>query len=698
MEKIISPFIASQFPEIYREEGPTLVAFIQAYYEWLDQVGNVGNLTRSIQDYTDIDTTLDQFISYFTNTYLNGIPVNVVSDKRLLVKHIKEFYQAKGSFRATQLLFRIVFNEDIDIVYPSDFILKGSDGTWVVPRYIEVTDSPYLSKLIGKQIYGSTTNATATVEQYIVKTFNNKIVNVLILSNLKGNFSYGELILNDSIGMSVSASPIVFGSLSSISITQGGANYNVGDILNVVGSGVGGRARVISTREENGTVSFQLINGGYGYSLGATVEVSGGYGTGASFSVGGLIDTQVFSINTDYINLYYNTQLEIPSYGYILYLTGISGTFQIGESVTMSANVLPLDITYLSGNSAVTGDIFSNTSLSISNVSVVESQGSYLLVTANTAMLNKINPLPSGGIILTSTSNSVIEINSTIIPYTLSGNGTVFAVNSSSISLNNINGRFSNTFSVKGLTSNAIGTVLNSYRATNWMFPSVNIPDVENLDTSILNTLTYDTKIIGTISYLNNINPGIGYSSNPVVTISEPEIAALQIPDNIGGYWGQDAVVTASANSSYGIVTGIQIIDSGYGYVPNENVVLDSNNVFSVNGISSVYNTGYSSGYFKDRKGFLSDQNYLQDSNYYQAYSYEIIASRMFSTYKKLVEDFVHPCGMKLFGKYALKDYNLSSSSITHDDRVINNVGYSSLLDFSNRYNSQYLPLFNFGF
>jgi hypothetical protein len=36
IEKTISPFIREQFPEFYKEEGELFIAFVQAYYEWME--------------------------------------------------------------------------------------------------------------------------------------------------------------------------------------------------------------------------------------------------------------------------------------------------------------------------------------------------------------------------------------------------------------------------------------------------------------------------------------------------------------------------------------------------------------------------------------------------------------------------------------------------------------------------------------
>ena len=39
IENWISPLIEEQFPAIYRTDGPLMVAFVKAYYEFLEQSG-----------------------------------------------------------------------------------------------------------------------------------------------------------------------------------------------------------------------------------------------------------------------------------------------------------------------------------------------------------------------------------------------------------------------------------------------------------------------------------------------------------------------------------------------------------------------------------------------------------------------------------------------------------------------------------
>ena len=136
IEKYVSPFIQQQFPAFYQDQGPNFIAFLRAYYEWAEQTnlsdstsGFIGK-ARSIPEYLDLDNTQQQFLNYFKNTYLNSIPTNIAADQVLLSKHILDLYRSKGSPRAYQLLFRMLFNEDIDVYIPGNDIFKPSDNFW----------------------------------------------------------------------------------------------------------------------------------------------------------------------------------------------------------------------------------------------------------------------------------------------------------------------------------------------------------------------------------------------------------------------------------------------------------------------------------------------------------------------------------------------------------------------------------------
>jgi hypothetical protein len=678
--KNISTLIKSQFPVFYREQGPNFIAFVQSYYEWLEQQGNVTNLTRSMFETMDIDKTAAEFVVHFKNKYIANIPNDIMADKRLLVKHIIDLYRSKGNENSYRLLFRILFNEDIDFYVPSEYMFKPSDNTWYVPNYIEVSDSPYLQQLVGHPIYSSG-RGTAVVEDYNIKIIKGKTVNILHLSNIEGSFQFGEEIYsNDFPDLNIKNAPIIFGSLSTVSVTSGGYNYEIGDLLDVTGSGFAGVARVASTINQNGKVAFKLVNGGQGFSRTPNITITGGSGAGASFQVGGITDTQIVSLNTDSIDGLKNTLLDIGTEGLYLNITSASGTFNNNEYIRISANTRHADVTQVYGVMS-SGESISNSALGITGLTVYNSDGNMIYFTGTDLALENANLAP-GVILVSNTSSSLVQINALFDKVTVSGNGVVnsYASNTTVLTLFNSTadiGYFIPGTTVTGLTSGKTAIVAATRRLTNWgsYFPAGF--GNENLDSNLGNTLRFVTKEIGTITFLNNINPGIGYSSDPVIEIVEPLVYDLRIPDGNGGYLGFDSVVTGKAGVANGIVTGVTIYDSGLGYIPNENVILsNATNPAAVSGTTVIDLNGVSAGSYKNTKSFLSETMKIQDSDFYQAFSYRITAARMVDTYRKFVLDLVHPAGFKLFGAYALKS-ELTEQNSEAISFTLNNVSYS---------------------
>ena len=743
IEKYITPFIESQFPLFYQEEGPYFIEFVKAYYSWLESQGEILNQSRSLMEYRDLDTTLDNFIIYFKNKYINSLPENVLADKKLLIKYILDLYRSKGSDQSYALLFKLLFNEDIELYVPGKNLFTLSDGEWTVPRYIEVTDNPNLVNLIGNKIYSSSTLSTAVVDNYFTKIVNNKFINVLVLNSIQGNFKFGEKILCETINeITTENAPVIIGSLSSVSITDGGLNYNVGDVLNIKNSGIGGLGRVVATTSKNGQVEFTLYDGGSGFSLDSIVNVTGeihnlisatntdpvrvetstphnlsnsdtlridyvlgmedlnvpsysyyanvvnstavdlysnyeltstvdgtgfgtyisntGYlylntgGTGASFQIGSIVNKEIYRINTDNISDYFLEKMDSPVSGYNISYSSLTGTINSGDQIEMAnVDVLSLDVEVLNASILANGEILSNTSLGIANLTVVNSDDTYIQLKGSD--ITNAN-LQVGTILISDVSNTYIHVNNIFPIETINASATAFFVNSSVVSVNNQIGYFLFGEPLLDTVSGASATIDSVERLTDYGFPAVAIPDIENMDTYVGNALTIVDKEVGTIASLKNINSGEGYATDPVVTIIEPLIYELREIGSNGGYKGFNANVVAAAGYAEGIVTAIEVIDSGYGYQRDTEVSLTTaNNQYAVKGISVVDLGGKSKGYWKNNKSFLSDTIYLQDSYYYQKFSYEILATRMLETYETYIKNLIHPSGMKLFGKFFIK-------------------------------------------
>ena len=573
LDKIISPLIAQQFPNFYRENSPEFIAFVRAYYEWMEQSGRdikyteptgvyligdiitnqigsiaivnlidstrnyiqvgsvqglfqakdvitnqnqiqatissvyfsgVNYLSRSLLEIIDVDQTQQEFIDHFKHTYLLLLPKDIISNKQLLVKHILDLYRSKGTPRSYELLFRLLFDEDIELYIPNQYILKPSDGEWKVPSYIETTGSLYLYKLIGKKIYSSSGLASAVVENYYEKIEQNRVINVLNLTSLQGRFKYGEYVVCPEIPELSSSPPImIIGSLMAVAVENGGYGYNIGDITTVKGSGSGGKARVVSTRDENGKVVFTLLNGGSGYSLNSIVTVANTSvgGTGATFTVGGLTNLEIYNINTDIINDHINTLIDSTP-GMNINVINETGVFTVSNTVTASANIITFDCTYLTGSQVANGESLSNTSLGISNLIAYRSDGPLVQCTGPDANLVNAN-IVSGTILTSNTSKSSFIINTAWAKETITGSGNVVSQNTSVISLNTVTGYFIPTNTIVDTHTGHIANVVSVVRNTDWFFSAT--PYIDNLDTPIVNTLNYVILQVGTITYLNNL-------------------------------------------------------------------------------------------------------------------------------------------------------------------------------------------------
>jgi hypothetical protein len=360
---------------------------------------------------------------------------------------------------------------------------------------------------------------------------------------------------------------------------------------------------------------------------------------------------------------YLSVPLESQPNTFDLSVTSVSGSFGVGHVVSSTANVLQLECSYVTSNTISVGETLSNSALGISNLYVYRSDGTHVWCTATTdSVLNNANI--AGGALLTSNVNSsVIQLAITPAKQVISGNGTVVTANSTVVRVNS-NSYFVPTKTLTNLTASGSATISNTVRLTNWGLPrSAGITNI-NLDTILTDGLTYATLELGTIAFLSQINPGTNYITRPYIDVVEPAIAGLNIADGLGGIKGDNTVVDSRIVSGNGVITSVEVLSSGYGYLPGESVNLSfANNQTVVSGAAIVYAYGKGEGSWLNRRSFASDEMKIQDSFYYQDFSYEIVAQRMLSSYEQLVRNLVHPSGKALFGRFKMQDIYTSDES-----------------------------------
>lgn len=331
----ISSHVENQFPFYTRGDavdtsGANFITFVKAYYEWLEQANNAIEVSRNLLNYQDIDNTYDRYLEYFHREIMGSIPRKTLTDRKLLAKHIKDIYRSRGSEISYRLLFRILYNEEIEFYYPGEDILRASDGRWTQRVSVKIAKPRVGSFNLGDSITGIISGATATVDEIYPIIETGVPVDEIYITSLDGVFQDGELVKNSSNTVNATIYGTT-GPMQAVTVTTGGGGVGhlVGDTVSLTGSGSGATGTVTSITNRS-ALNFTITNGGSGYQTNAVVTIStGGSGVGAAFTVSAISDTEVIFINTDTItgmrNVVINTGPVFPSLG--------------ANSATLSANL-----------------------------------------------------------------------------------------------------------------------------------------------------------------------------------------------------------------------------------------------------------------------------------------------------------------------------------------------------------------------
>ena len=166
---------------------------------------------QQLLNYTDPDHTISDFLSQMKDEFLNSILQDTDDSlsTRKLIKNIKSLYRAKGTAKAHQAFFRILFNRLSEVYTPADDMLRVSDGSWDVRTFIRCTQTALQSVndpifLTGQVITqandpSSTTinEATAIVENVLKFQEGSTTVIEIVINNetVSGTFVNGVLSL-----------------------------------------------------------------------------------------------------------------------------------------------------------------------------------------------------------------------------------------------------------------------------------------------------------------------------------------------------------------------------------------------------------------------------------------------------------------------------------------------------------------------
>src|SRR5210317_291589 len=142
-DKLTSLLINRQVPEFVREEYPLFISFLEAYYEYLEnkqgsQLNDLTTQSKLLKYASDVDHSISEFETNFFNTYADLLPRDVAVNKEFLIKNVLPLYLSKGNEKSFKLLFRMLYNDEVDVLLPKNNVLRASDGKWVIDNILKV--------------------------------------------------------------------------------------------------------------------------------------------------------------------------------------------------------------------------------------------------------------------------------------------------------------------------------------------------------------------------------------------------------------------------------------------------------------------------------------------------------------------------------------------------------------------------------
>jgi len=612
----ISNVIESQLPFFVRNDHPIFIAFLKGYFEYLEQTESTLNLgkaierIKSLQDYMDIDRTHPELEEKFFDWFLESFPNDTIADRALILKHVKDYYRARGTEKALKFFMRAVYGLDVEVYYPKLDILRASGGNWYIKKSLRVgglrvdgvanTELSGLELFSNRSIRGLTSNAFATIESVERFFENSTLTDELVISGIRGSFENGEVVTSNVViqGNEIQITANVLGGgISSATITNPGAGYVAGDTIPVEDAG-GSRAVVKISSVSTGNVSTVITTfGGSGFRANDTTLVTGGGGAGANVIVFSVDDTGTYHPNT-----------------YNIYISSINA-----ESNTLLSN------TYANLNNASANTILANafTAFEYSNtgpiliMAVLDAGSGYTSSPNIDAIANtRIRAL---GIL------GRININN---PGTGYANGNII--------------EFHNTFGGYGVGANAIVEVNGSGEIVGYEYTEgiAGIP-------------------LGGIGYTNSNLPTCN------VATSTGSGANLTCSSILG-----DGEVFSAATGTIGAITGINIQNPGSDYVdPVANLMSLGDGTAEVS-LLTVPGVFTAKGRWLDDDSHISSFSFLQNKDYYQRFSYVIRTKRALKEYRRLVEKELTPAGVVLFADYMQDPEDLSVSDVIVNERT----------------------------
>lgn len=261
---------AGQFiPAGVRESAKDLELILEAYYKWTEEEGQFNHEAKALVDAFDYRKAPDNYLPHFKETLLRLFPNTNKAVLRHLLKFSKIFYKNRGTPESYEFLFKAVWGADVKLSYPSDNILKTSNGVWEQRILMKLDTSVLKVNLKNMTLVGTTSKSRALVSD--IKSVTDTTTE-LILESISADFLPNETVTvyTDNLLLDKIGKTRIVATLGAYQIINPGKGYKAGSIISLVddesSDGTNFSAEIFSVNSTSGEiVSLIITNPGQDY-------------------------------------------------------------------------------------------------------------------------------------------------------------------------------------------------------------------------------------------------------------------------------------------------------------------------------------------------------------------------------------------------------------------------------------------------
>jgi hypothetical protein len=517
-----SLLVAQQVPEYVTDEYPLFVSFLEAYYEFMEtaqgtQKNNVLSLGKKLRYVSDVDVSIGAFEKSFFNNFAALIPRDVEINKETLIKNVLPLYISRGNEKSFKLLFRMLFNDEVDVILPKNNILRVSDGRWTVDNLLKLETD------IRSTYTGTGSNTTFYLAQQVDSTEVDVYVND-VLKTIDTDYT----IRKESRKLVFNSAPA---SNTTIKVVYDDFDITLLNNRKITGQTSGATAIIESASKR---IITDRLNFGLPFELIIDKKT-----LSRLFVNGEQVTTDIIDPNGTKITLVADTFSILTS----ILITGSGASYNVGDTVTILGG---------GATSVATAEVQSVTA-GVTNRIVVDYGGSGFhtasIITRNagetTAIIGAVDGVDSSG----ANTNISFLINDDIINsysnITLSAADYGFPAQVIPAG-ENINTRIFDALTT--LTITDLGPMTNAVV----LFSNTSI-NVASLDSEgaryLLGSTIYDIKSFRAVGRIDVYNGGVNYKVGDEVIFGT----------NPGGTYGQGAAAAVTEVAGSGTITKIKI-------------------------------------------------------------------------------------------------------------------------------------------